>query len=354
MNDRVLMRFDASLEVGRGHATRCLALAETFQQAGWEAVFLCRDILPTFRRTCAEQGIVIHDLDSSVAPEEEPEEVARQVRKWQAKTLVIDSYVARPAYLEALKGRESCVMYFDDLTMSPPVADIVINGNAGAEPQDYGDPTLSRARILAGPQYAVLRPEILRHRGAGPRLRPSVHDVLVMLGSAGTRESYRIVLDALARCLPVCRILLAHWDRGEVVAAVSGFPVPPSLDIQVLDNPPNLLDYMATADVAITAGGVSSLELACMGVPMILFQASINQASNVRGLVKAGAAVSLGAFEKINGESLGEAIRLLNRGQEARLAMSNRGRTLVDGQGRMRVVGAVRELVQSLEPQSAF
>jgi spore coat polysaccharide biosynthesis predicted glycosyltransferase SpsG len=98
---------------------------------------------------------------------------------------------------------------------------------------------------------------------------------------------------------------------------------------------------LTTCGVAITYGGMTALECACVGVPMVVVCASEDQKENAYGLAKAGAAVSsteTGALE--------EAKNVLKEWSGDELAyMSRAGRSLVDGRGVIRVANEIEDLV---------
>jgi spore coat polysaccharide biosynthesis predicted glycosyltransferase SpsG len=100
---------------------------------------------------------------------------------------------------------------------------------------------------------------------------------------------------------------------------------------------------MAAADIAVAAGGSTSWELAYMGLPSLVLVLADNQRENTSGLDAAGVAVNLGEADPLSVPHLAEELRGLAMSQARRQEASWRGRRLVDGQGAVYIVGAMRE-----------
>ena len=95
---------------------------------------------------------------------------------------------------------------------------------------------------------------------------------------------------------------------------------------------------MTSVDMAISAGGVSSRELAFMGVPQVVMQLAANQAGNVRALAAHGAAIASSFRGEQDAIDLTQAIRAVADDVALRQRMRDAGRALIDGLGAKRVV----------------
>jgi spore coat polysaccharide biosynthesis predicted glycosyltransferase SpsG len=100
----------------------------------------------------------------------------------------------------------------------------------------------------------------------------------------------------------------------------------------------NMPELMAWADVAISAGGSTCLELAFMGLPLLLLVLAENQGRNAECLAATDVAVNLGWHAHCTPEQITEALQTLCFSQARRRAMSREGRVLTDGKGCVRVV----------------
>jgi spore coat polysaccharide biosynthesis predicted glycosyltransferase SpsG len=102
--------------------------------------------------------------------------------------------------------------------------------------------------------------------------------------------------------------------------------------------PDGLIDELASADVVVTAAGVTLLESLALGRPTIAIQRATNQRRYFEALTRASAAV---------GSTVGAAARdaaRLTRYPARRRELSRTAREHVDGDGARRVARAIIEL----------
>ncbi len=175
--------------------------------------------------------------------------------------------------------------------------------------------------------------------------------VLVTMGGSDPHHTTRQVLQALQGI---------RESQLDVTVAVGGSNPDGGLiksDIdaggrawRVLDDPPNLADWMAWADIAITGGGSTCYELAAYGVPMLIITLAENQHLLANGIGEAGAGISLGWHADINLEDIISPLRNLLRSPETFAAMSQAGQRLVDGLGASRVASWMQDLSIRVRP----
>jgi RimJ/RimL family protein N-acetyltransferase len=94
---------------------------------------------------------------------------------------------------------------------------------------------------------------------------------------------------------------------------------------------------MAWADLAVAAGGITSWELAFMGLPSAVIVLADNQRPVACALGEAGVALNLGGHEELAPQTIAPALESLALSPTEREAMSAKARMLVDGQGARRV-----------------
>ena len=109
-------------------------------------------------------------------------------------------------------------------------------------------------------------------------------------------------------------------------------------------NVSDMAALMATGDVAICGSSSTALELAYLGVPMVLLSLSPDQVSIGRALNAAGAGEYLNNNSAINETDICKALQSLLDNSAKRQSMHDAGQALIDGQGAARVADAITKI----------
>lgn len=287
---RLLLRAEAAPATGVGHLSRCVALATAARARGWD-VALCGSFT-------AGQWLI---GSLPVLPAPAP-----------ADAVVIDHYGIDSVDVDGL------VVSMEDGEFGRRRADIVVDANLHQGPRpDDGSPV-----VLRGPAYAPLRAEIRAARRA--RAHGAVPPkVVVVMGGGAAPSSVAAALTALR-------------DTGvpAEVVAISAAPVP---GFDVTPPTPDLPSLFASADLVVSAAGVTLLELCCIGVPTALVQIVDNQAVGYRAAVEQGLAAGLGTDPRAHVPVL----RALLTDAAHRNALGDKAKTAVDGRGADRILDAM-------------
>lgn len=112
-------------------------------------------------------------------------------------------------------------------------------------------------------------------------------------------------------------------------------------------------ELMAWADIAISAGGSTSWELAFMGLPNMITYFAANQLPIAQQMDATGAAINFGDQQKICGENFARVFEKILICQDLRTKLSLTAQRLVDARGGTRLVemismGIVKDRVISV------
>jgi spore coat polysaccharide biosynthesis predicted glycosyltransferase SpsG len=118
-----------------------------------------------------------------------------------------------------------------------------------------------------------------------------------------------------------------------------------NLEVKVMHDPDNLVQLMAETDIAISGGGSTCYELACLGIPSIIISLADNQKGVAKKIGDEGIAAYLGHYEDVSAEDIKRAARELMDDYEGRKGMSDKGKKMIDGRGVKRVVQEIKNLM---------
>lgn len=350
-DDPLLMRVDSSVEIGTGHAMRCLALAQGWRDAHGRVSVVTAEMLPAVQERFEREGLETIPLAVEPGSTADAAATAALARDRDAAWVAVDGYRFGGAYQETIRAGGSRLLVFDDYGHAGEYsADLVINQNASASERLYRH-RAPHTRLLLGPRYVVLQRTF---RSRKPREDPppaEARNLLVTMGGVDPKNATGRVLRELERAgLRGVRVQVvagsSHLHRSEVEAAATASP----LEVRVERDPPDMAEIMAEADLAIAAAGTTSWELAYLGVPSLLLAVADNQRDVAQSLDRAGAARSLGSYDGLTEDAIARAARELAQAPTVRGEMSRRARALVDGQGVPRVVTEMKALLVSLRP----
>lgn len=341
----LLVRADANSQIGTGHVMRCLVLAQTWQEQGGTAIFLMAPGASALGKRLEEQGIREVRLSAQPGSLPDADETAAIALRYNAAWVSLDGYQFLPDYQRALKDKIAHLLLFDDLGDAERYhADLLLNQNAYATPEMYAD-RAGNCTLLLGAPYFLLRGEFREWRQRDRQIAPCARNLLVTFGGSDPENATANALQALA-LLPTpamnVRVLVGASNPHRAGLERLAATLPHSVEFQT--DSKRIADEMAWADVAISAAGGTSWELAFMGLPSLLITLSENQRGCAQYLNRHGIAISLGWQHKVQPSETAATLSALVDDPGRRAEMSSRGRKLIDGQGPDRVVQAMASI----------
>jgi spore coat polysaccharide biosynthesis predicted glycosyltransferase SpsG len=309
---RLAMRCDGGARIGAGHVARCLPLAEAFAQRGWSVVFVGRfDGLAAW---------LLERASKETAPPEDVRACGLDPAQWAAA--IVDSYVLDTAQLCEL-ARLLPVATLGEATRCD-AAGILIDYHLDRIGERAGP------RLLPGPTFAPLDPGFA---GAG-RAGDEVETVLVTVGGSEPALTHMEGLRRLVRRV--------FPEAEQLVPRTAGADVPPT----------RLLDLVHRVDLAVTAAGLTSYELACAGVPQVAVATVANQRRVGIALKRSGLA---DCIDLCAAEPLAAAEPALNRLRNlgTRRRQSELGQKIFDGSGADRAAQGLVERWRTVDPHAA-
>lgn len=363
---KVVFRVDASTQIGTGHLVRCLALADALQACGGEAHFVCRHLPRALASALDSRGHKLNLIGTTesglhlgagstyaewlgVTQELDADQTAAGLSGSPYDWLVVDHYALDAVWEHRMRRVGMRVLSVDDLANRDHDCNLLVDQNyyenAGAR---YVGKLSDGCTALLGPKYALLREEF---RTARSRARPRdgiVRTILVSFGGIDAADITSAAVEALEHVdLRDVRVDVVigndHPNRVGVDAACRrcGF----TLHVQ----PPHMAELMVAADLAIGAGGSSTWERCCLGLPCITLCAAPNQNELIRDAARVGL-IYAPAVMPADSSGLAGHVRSLMENPSLLESLSLKSLKSVDGRGTQRVLRAMGVFSVNVRP----
>jgi UDP-2,4-diacetamido-2,4,6-trideoxy-beta-L-altropyranose hydrolase len=335
---KVLFRADSSVEIGSGHVQRCLALAGALSEKGVSCAFVARDLPGNANALISAAGYSIIALPPRTAdPETDAAETGHAIAgQGQVDLVIVDHYALDRRWEVAFTPFARRCAVIDDLANRPHRCDVLIDVVQSQNRATLYDPLVpADATLLLGPRYAMLRPEFRSLRAAMRPRSSAVDRVLISFGATDVGNYSEIAWRALRTVANEAEIDIVLGGNAPHLKRITD-AIRSDTRTHLHIDTPFMAKLMAAADLAVGAGGGTTWERACLGLPTIVSAIADNQRDNVRALAEAGAALSITIGDGY-AERLMDAVSSLKANPRRMASMSRAAGELVDGKGAERL-----------------
>jgi len=336
----LLLRADASTQIGTGHVMRCLALGQAWEDAGGAAHFVVAELPNGLAARLAAEDMTLHRLEVVPGSLEDAAQVVELARKLDVTWVVEDGYHFSADYQCIIKEAGLRLLAIDDYGHAGHyVADLVLNQNIYAAPSLYPSRE-PYTQLLLGTKYVLLRREFQRWRGWQREIPAVAGKVLVTMGGGDPDNVTSKVIEALEGVqVDGLEVVVVVGTNNPHLSVVQDAVQQSPHNIRIEQNVTNMPELMAWADMAVTGVGSTCWELLFMGLPSIGFVLAENQrdastALSSEGLIKLLTKMSLGDMRN---ELPFVLVQQLND-YSGRLKSAQIGPQVVDGLGPSRVL----------------
>lgn len=296
---KIAFRADSSEYIGVGHIMRCLSLAHELIEQGHDVYFYSFLLKDFLANKITDTGAkLVHLEDKSM------ELLAEQIKCHQPEVFIFDIYDIPLESVRELKASFPAIyMGCIEDYFKPNALDFVINQNVYAKGSDYKK--FNILDIFAGPNYALLRREFRQVKSNQSKLAGEEIKVLITCGGFDPYKLSETFLDffeklngeALRHELSLRFIVnSAKLGLDEFKTRIH------SLDFkaEVVENVDDMACQMSWADLAISGGGTTVLELLKLNIPALLILIAENQRLIVEHMHNQNLSINLGEKERLN------------------------------------------------------
>jgi len=255
--------------IGFGHITRCTALYQAFEERGITPKFIINGDESVIDLLVCKNYEIFNWID-------EKERLLELIKK--VDIAIIDSYLAGIDIYETISERVKIPVYLDDNKRLDYPKGVVVNGAIYAEELNY--PMKKGVTYLLGSKYMPLRKEFWNVPEI--EIKENIESVMITFGGDDTRNMTPGVLRLLKNNFP---------ELIKNVVVGRGYKYINEIE-ELKDDKTNLIyspdadvmkNIMLESDIAISAAGQTTYELARVGTPTIAISVAKNQLDNVKG-----------------------------------------------------------------------
>ena len=362
----IVIRADASVAIGTGHVMRCLSLADVLCSQGAVVQFICRLHDGHLCELIRDRGFEVHALSKS--SDDLKSQTEADFSTWLGATwrgdasetisvidglgfrpdwLIIDHYALSANWERSLRDSVDKIMVIDDLADRAHDCDLLLDQNLyeNAETRYVGI-VPEQCQLLIGPRFALLRDEFRAARTGISARTGSVERILIFFGGVDRANLTDVVIRAMDRIIPddlQVDVIIGEQNchRKEIESKCA------ARDFTCYVQTDRTAELMSGADISIGAGGSTTWERCCLGLPCLAFAVADNQSLLVRHATLSGILYSPDVDTE-DADAVAMQLQAFIDNPLLRESMSRKSMSVVDGYGADRVRRALGPLSVSI------
>ena len=282
---KIFIRVDASKDIGTGHLNRCLNLADALRLKGCQSLFAINNASLGLQEKITKRGHKAASLGSdfsNVTNSLSPANIEQQLldagscskllEKYQPDLLIVDHYNLDYNWERMLKPMTKKILVIDDLANRKHECSFLLDQTPVRNSRDYANLVELNTILLIGPQYTILHPDFHIYRDKNIERPLSSTNFLVGMGGLDSNNLIPKILTFLEQKPELAQygINVVISSMAPQIKSLEKIIRSSSLRIQLNIEAQNFAQLLAMSDFAICAGGLMSLELACLGIPALI------------------------------------------------------------------------------------
>lgn len=323
---KVIIRTDGNHQIGMGHVYRSLNLANSLKKAGHKVIFLTAN-----QET---RKILVKKSQCYMLPKHYVRSKQKIIRKFEPDIIILDKLKEKTSEIRLLQKIAKLVA-IDYTGRNKNMIKNSIN-------MLYQRSAASENNSFSGFEYTILNKTFQNSRPV--HVKKNARSILVLQGGSDTRCFTPKIIGALNNLKAGFRITTVLGPSFRCWKELKKSTMLNKKPLKILHNVKNMNSIMSKHDMAITAGGMSLLELCRLGVPSIVICGERFENETASLLQKKGFGINLGYGLKVSKSRIARVTKELLADYDKRRRMSKAGINTIDGKGTARVVKIIEQL----------
>lgn len=320
------IRVDMGDVIGSGHIYRSSALADELIKNGKRVIFIVKNKKNFYKHTHGKKYRCI-DLKT-----EDDDECIKKCQKLKGiKNLILDLQKNNEKYAKKLKNNFFTIS-IDDEGHKKIYSNIIINGQIGKFNYNYSFYD-KKTKQLLGTEYIILRNSFHRLNKKSIVSKKPIKKIVLAFGGSDDEDVIRKILPfLLSRNFQLTVILGTTYPHSSIIFLLAK----KHKNLQVKQSINEVGSIYLKNDMAIASSGMTSYELACLGIPSLFIPSGGHQYKIAKEFMKKGFGVNYGFWDNDYDNFSKTILKFTN--YYFRKKMSRHGKEIVDGKGVFRIV----------------
>jgi len=286
MNKDFLIRTTQGTEIGSGHFYRSLALSLKLIKNGYHVEFVVTN--NESKNILEKSNIPYRELGDIT--EEECLQKCKEIVNSET-TLIVDLPFHNEIYSKEFQNVCKTII-LDDLGNKEIFSEMLFNGSIVEEYHNYKIKN-NQTRLFLGSEYMIIREDFLDKRELVNISTKSIHNVLVTFGGSDDLGLSSKIIPCLAS-LPyeITLIMGPNYQKKMNDEKIEDFH-----NVKIEKTVNDMASVMAQQDLVISASGIASYELACLGIPTIFIPTGKYQIPTAYQMEKEGFGINYGLWD---------------------------------------------------------
>lgn len=335
MKKTIAIICEASQYYGTGHLTESVNLARLLLDRGHKvSIWVNQGISSSLLSNIAFDIVYYNDLEEELDP------ISHHLAK-QGYNIVVFNLRSLQNHIVD-KFKDFITIAIDELGLRKLDCNIVINAMASSRYHTYDSG--SNTRFYFGPRYLIMSEGFAAIHKKTRIIKEDIKRICISMGGCDRSGATLRIVDILSRWKPTV-------DKDIIIGGAFPFrktlldTIEPGLNFHIYENVSSIESIFSKADIAFTAGGNTLYELACVGTPPIILYEDDHERVNGETFAELGFGFCPGSGTEAHIENIILALDTFND-PVIRRNHSNKGKSIVDGNGLIRIAGIVERLAE--------
>ena len=333
------IRADGNDQIGIGHLSRCLSIAQKLRERGVEPCFICSK--DSMIDCIQKMGFTIIISGSKSKEWSLPDEVDSVIRA-KVSALIIDSYYVYEEVFSELH-KITKIMFIDDLVRFDYDVDVIINYNIEASKHMYSNTQYTDRSVFTGIEYFPIKYSLKKKN---KDINKEIRHVLITTGGTDPFHCTKTILSELLtdnnkeiKFWIIVGVFYAEEYKKELKESYSEYD-----NVVFLNWGQNMEKLYCDSDLVIAPGSTTIYEALSFGVPCISFQFAENQRDECNALDEMQLVPFAGDYSMDNKIGMMDRIFSNEKNFSVRKKRFDRFVHIFDGKGSDRIVNIVLDL----------